>query len=97
MMPLGPQLMRLMAMTPAQFSHVVSSYTFAAGLSGILSAFFKSRPSRQRDTVSLASERHHRINFRRPPRGNPACQRRDNGQQQWNRDKRHRVSRAHPV
>src|SRR5688572_14014273 len=38
MMPLGPQLMRLMGMTPAQFSHAVSSYTFAAGASGILSA-----------------------------------------------------------
>jgi predicted MFS family arabinose efflux permease len=48
MMPLGPQLMRLMAMTPAQFSHVVSSYTFAAGLSGILSAFFIDRFDRKR-------------------------------------------------
>lgn len=48
MMPLGPQLMRLMAITPAQFSHVVSSYTFAAGLSGILSAFFIDRFDRKR-------------------------------------------------
>jgi len=48
MMPLGPQLMRLMSMTPAQFSHVVSSYTFAAGLSGILSAFFIDRFDRKR-------------------------------------------------
>jgi MFS transporter, DHA1 family, inner membrane transport protein len=47
-MPLGPQLMRLMAMTPAQFSHVVSSYTFAAGFSGILSAFFIDRFDRKR-------------------------------------------------
>ncbi|MBO0720595.1 MAG: MFS transporter [Blastocatellia bacterium] len=47
-MPLGPQLMRLMEMTPAQFSHVVSSYTFAAGLSGILSAFFIDRFDRKR-------------------------------------------------
>jgi DHA1 family inner membrane transport protein len=47
LMPLGPQLMRLMAMTPAQFSHVVSSYTFAAGLSGILSAFFIDRFDRK--------------------------------------------------
>jgi len=48
MMPLGPQLMRLMEMTPAQFGHVVSSYTFAAGLSGILSAFFIDRFDRKR-------------------------------------------------
>src|SRR5215510_12723393 len=48
MMPLGPQLMRLMAMTPAQFSHVVSSYTFAAGLSSILSAIFIDRFDRKR-------------------------------------------------
>jgi DHA1 family inner membrane transport protein len=47
MMPLGPQLMRLMAMTPAQFSYVVSSYTIAAGLSGILSAFFIDRFDRK--------------------------------------------------
>src|SRR5262245_2109032 len=48
LMPLGPQLMRLMSMSPAQFSHVVSSYTFAAGLSGILSAFFIDRFDRKR-------------------------------------------------
>jgi len=48
MMPLGPQLMRLMSMSPAQFSHVVSSYTFAAGLSGILSALFIDRFDRKR-------------------------------------------------
>ncbi len=48
MMPLGPQLMRLMEMTPAEFGHVVSSYTFAAGLSGILSAFFIDRFDRKR-------------------------------------------------
>jgi MFS transporter, DHA1 family, inner membrane transport protein len=47
-MPLGPQLMRLMAMTPAQFSHVISSYTLAAGLSGILSAFFIDRFDRKK-------------------------------------------------
>ncbi len=48
MMPLGPQLMRLMAMSPAQFSHVVSSYTFAAGFTGILSALFIDRFDRKR-------------------------------------------------
>jgi predicted MFS family arabinose efflux permease len=39
--------MRLMGMTPAQFGHVVSSYAFAAGLSGILSAFFIDRFDRK--------------------------------------------------
>jgi len=48
MMPLGPQLMRLMAMSPTQFSRVVSSYTLVAGLSGILSAFFIDRFDRKR-------------------------------------------------
>ncbi|HEY6404413.1 MAG TPA: MFS transporter, partial [Blastocatellia bacterium] len=47
MMPLGPQLMRLMSMSPGQFSHVVSSYTIVAGLSGILSAFFIDRFDRK--------------------------------------------------
>jgi DHA1 family inner membrane transport protein len=32
MMPLGPQLMRLMAIDPSEFSLLVSAYTFAAAL-----------------------------------------------------------------
>ncbi|ELR69253.1 sugar transport protein [Fulvivirga imtechensis AK7] len=39
-MPLGPQLMRLFDITPQQFSLLVSSYTFTAGGSGFLAAFF---------------------------------------------------------
>lgn len=40
MMPLGPQLMRIMKIDPAQFSLLVSAYTFCAGASSLLSAFF---------------------------------------------------------
>lgn len=39
MMPLGPQLMRLFAITPEQFSYIVSSYTFSAGIAGFLASF----------------------------------------------------------
>lgn len=38
MMPLGPQLMRIMDITPRQFSFMVSAYTFSASLFGFLSA-----------------------------------------------------------
>ncbi|HEX5000917.1 MAG TPA: MFS transporter [Bacteroidia bacterium] len=39
-MPLGPQLMRIFEITPAQFGLLVSSYTFSSGLFGLLGAFF---------------------------------------------------------
>ena len=35
-MPLGPQLMRTLRIGPAEFGLIVSSYTFAAGLSGLV-------------------------------------------------------------
>ncbi|MGE0635477.1 MAG: MFS transporter [Bacteroidia bacterium] len=38
-MPLGPQLMRLLDMNPQQFALMVSSYTFSAGVVGFLFAF----------------------------------------------------------
>ena len=38
-MPLGPQLMRLFDINPSQFGVIVSSYTFAAGCTGIVGAF----------------------------------------------------------
>lgn len=40
LMPLGPQLMREFAITPAQFSFLVGCYSFFAGLSGFLAAFY---------------------------------------------------------
>ncbi len=39
-MPLGPQITRLMNISQQQFSYLVSSYTLAAGVSGFLSSFF---------------------------------------------------------
>lgn len=39
-MPLGPQITRLLNISQQQFSYLVSSYTLAAGLSGFLSSFF---------------------------------------------------------
>ncbi len=40
MMPLGPKLVRAFALTPSQFSYVISSYAFAAAVMGIVSSFF---------------------------------------------------------
>lgn len=40
MMPLGPQLMRTFNINPQEFSVLVSSYTFSAGIFGFLAAFF---------------------------------------------------------
>jgi MFS transporter, DHA1 family, inner membrane transport protein len=48
MMPLGPQLMDLFKITPAQFSLAVSSYSFTAGISGFASAFFVDKFDRKR-------------------------------------------------
>ena len=46
-MPLGPQLMRLFAINPSQFGVIVSSYTFAAGFTGLVGAFFIDRFDRK--------------------------------------------------
>jgi predicted MFS family arabinose efflux permease len=40
MMPLGPKLVRAFSLSTNQFSYLVSSYAFAAALSGLLSSFF---------------------------------------------------------
>lgn len=40
LMPLGPQITRLLNISQQQFSFLVSIYTFAAGLSGFCSSFF---------------------------------------------------------
>ena len=39
-MPLGPQLMRLLEINPQQFGAIVSAYTISAGVSGFFAAFF---------------------------------------------------------
>lgn len=38
-MPLGPQLIRLFQINPRQFSFIVASYTFSAGIIGFMAAF----------------------------------------------------------
>ena len=48
MMPLGPQLTALFAISDAQFGLLVSAYTFAAGASGLLAASFVDRFERKR-------------------------------------------------
>jgi MFS transporter, DHA1 family, inner membrane transport protein len=40
LMPMGPQLMKLFSITPAQFSFAVSAYSLTAGISGFCAAFF---------------------------------------------------------
>ncbi|HWP82366.1 MAG TPA: MFS transporter [Bacteroidota bacterium] len=53
MMPLGPQLMRLFAISPQEFGFVVSAYTFSAGISGLLAAFFLDRFDRRQSLLVL--------------------------------------------
>ncbi len=48
MMPLGPQLMRLFEISPHQFGLLVSSYTFAAALSGFSASFFVDKFDRKK-------------------------------------------------
>jgi predicted MFS family arabinose efflux permease len=48
MMPLGPQLTELFSITDAQFGLLVSAYTFAAGIAGLLAASFVDRFERKR-------------------------------------------------
>lgn len=52
-MPLGPQFMTMFALSPQQFSLVVSSYTFAACVSGLLGALVIDRFDRKRALLAL--------------------------------------------
>jgi MFS transporter, DHA1 family, inner membrane transport protein len=47
MMPLGPQLMRSLAINPTQFGIVVSAYTLSAAVSGFVGAFFLDQYNRK--------------------------------------------------
>jgi predicted MFS family arabinose efflux permease len=53
MMPLGPQLMRILDIGPRQFSLLVSSYTFAAAASGFVAAFWIDRFDHKRVLQTL--------------------------------------------
>jgi MFS transporter, DHA1 family, inner membrane transport protein len=52
-MPLGPQLMRTLRINPAQFGLVVSSYTFAAGVAGLVASSLVDRFGRKAAFLSL--------------------------------------------
>ena len=52
-MPLGPQLMRTLVITPAQFGLIVSSYTFSAGVAGLLASSLIDRFDRKAAFLSL--------------------------------------------
>ncbi len=53
MMPLGPQLTELFGISAGQFGFLVSAYTFAAGLSGLLAATYIDRFGRKRMMLTL--------------------------------------------
>src|ERR1051325_6345867 len=50
-MPLGPQLMRLFNISPKEFGLIVSAYTFSAGVSGILGAFWMDKVDRKKALI----------------------------------------------
>ena len=52
-MPLGPQLMRILAVGPREFSLLVSVYTFAAAASGFIAAFWIDRFDHKRVLLAL--------------------------------------------
>lgn len=53
MMPLGAQLMAVFNITPAQFTHLVAAYGFAAALSGLAGGFVMDRFDRKRALLFL--------------------------------------------
>ena len=48
MMPLGPQFTQIFSITDAQFAVLVSAYTFAAGLSGLMAATYLDKFDRKK-------------------------------------------------
>ena len=55
LMPLGPQLMRAFDILPSQFALLVSTYTFSAGISGFIGAFFIDRFDRKNAILIMAT------------------------------------------
>lgn len=47
-MPLGPQFMRIFAINPHEFGLLVSAYTFSAGITALLAAFFSDQFDRKK-------------------------------------------------
>lgn len=54
LMPLGPQLMKEFDILPSQFALLVSAYTFSAGISGFIGAFFIDRFDRKSVLMLMA-------------------------------------------
>src|SRR5947207_2720994 len=54
-MPLGPQLMRTLAIGTTRFGLIVSSYTFAAGAAGLVASSIVDRFSRRGAFLTLYS------------------------------------------
>jgi len=52
-MPLGPQLMRTLHIGPAKFGLIVSSYTFAAGVAGLVASAVVDRFDRRSTFIAL--------------------------------------------
>ena len=55
LMPLGPQLMDSFNILPSQFALLVSTYTFSAGTSGFVGAFFIDRFDRKKAILTMAA------------------------------------------
>lgn len=53
LMPLGPQLMRVMGISPGQFALLVSVYTMSAALASLAAAFYTDRFDRRKTLVFL--------------------------------------------
>ena len=52
-LPLGPQYMRVFAITPGQFGVIVSAYAISAGISGFATGLFLDRFDRKRALLAL--------------------------------------------
>jgi len=52
-MPLGPQLRRVLGLSPDQFGRIVSSYTVAAGVAGFIASFVMDRFGRKAAFLTL--------------------------------------------
>jgi predicted MFS family arabinose efflux permease len=52
-LPLGPQYIRLMHLTPAQFNLIVAAYAIAAGVSGVVAGFCLDRFDRKNALLEL--------------------------------------------
>jgi predicted MFS family arabinose efflux permease len=52
-LPLGPQYMRVLGITPGQFGLIVSAYAISAGISGVATGFVLDRFDRKRALLAL--------------------------------------------